>query len=414
MSTRFHDSLVLPYETAAYMKRLLAAAAIAAAFLARPNHPAVSAQALTRLAGTWSINRSLSEFPREIGFNPDWLRAGVEPGQDRGAGGGARSGSGGGRAGRRGSSGGSTGGARPPFIPQRESADDAKRVQLLTQEVRNPPTRLTIAESGGAIAITSDQGETRTFHPGRGQDVVHVGELSVAVTARWEEDRLIVVYDAEEGHQLRYTYSPTTDPRRLRIDAQFVERGGGDSVVRIYDPATATEPLPTTADARAALPGAPRPPPDSVPASPGGASAMQPPGSELKGLSHVGVVVEDLGTKAADCGLNRAAIESAVSTSLSNAGLTVAVNTDEDTYIYVNIMTTAMSTGFCVSRYDVSLFTNTTATLSYQSKPSLVQVALLHKGGFTGGGASQHAAGVLQGITQYAEQFARQIRDANR
>jgi hypothetical protein len=151
-----------------------------------------------------------------------------------------------------------------------------------------------------------------------------------------------------------------------------------------------------------------------VPASPAGAPAMQPPGSELKGLSHVGVVIEDLDAKAADCGLNRAAIESAVSTSLSNAGLKVAVNTDEDTYLYINVMTTAMSAGFCVSRYDVSLFTNTTATLSYQSKPSLVQVALLHKGGFAGGGASQQATAVMQGITQYAEQFARQIRDANK
>jgi len=293
-----------------------------------------------------------------------------------------------------------------------QSADDAKRVQLLTDEVRNPPARLTIAESGDAIAITSDKGETRTFHPGRGREVLHVGELGIAVTARWEEDRLIVVYDAEEGHQLRYTYSPTNDPRHVRIDTQFVERGGGDSVVRIYDPATATEPTP--ADARGASPGAPGLPPDSAPASPAGAPAMPPPGSELKGLSHVGLVVEDLDAKAADCGLNRAAIESAVSTSLSNAGLKVAVNTDEDTYLYINVMTTAMATGFCVSRYDVSLFTNTTATLSYQSKPSLVQVALLHKGGFAGGGASQQATAVMQGITQYAEQFARQIRDANK
>ena len=112
--------------------------------------------------------------------------------------------------------------------------------------------------------------------------------------------------------------------------------------------------------------------------------------------------------------MNRGAIESAVSKALSNAVVKVAVNSDEDTYIYVNVMTTTMSIGFCVSRYDVSLFTHTTATLSYQSKPSLVQVALLHKGGFSGGAATQHAAGVLQGITQYAEQFASQIRNANK
>jgi len=392
------------------MTRMFGPAVVAATFLAQSNLPAVSVQTPTRLAGTWSLNRSLSEFPKEIGFNPDWVRAGFDTGQDRGASGGARGG-GGGRGGRRGGSGGSGGGSSRPFTPQRESADDAKRVQLLTGEVRNPPTFLTIADSGGAITLTSDRGETRTFHPGSGRDELHFGDLPVGVTARWEEDRLIVVYDAEEGRQLRYTYSLTADPRRLRIDVQFVERGGGDSVVRIYDPATA--PPTTTGNAGGGRPGAP-PPSGSAPAASGGATAIQPPGSELKGLSAVGVVVEELDGKAVECGLKRTAIESAVSKALSSAGLKVAVNADEDTYIYVNVMTTTMANGFCASRYDVSLFTNTTATLSYQSKPSLVQVALLHKGGFSGGSANQHAAGILQGITQYVEQFATQIRDANK
>jgi hypothetical protein len=381
------------------MTRTVAFAVVAATFLAQSN-PAVSAQAPTRLAGTWSLNRSLSEFPKEIGFNPDWVRAGFDTGQESGG-----SGRGGGRR-------GGSGGSSRPVTPQRQSADDATRVQVLTAEVRNPPAFLTIAESGDAITLTSNPGETRTFHPGRGREAIHVGDLSVGVTARWEDDRLIVVYDAEEGHQLRYTYSPTADPRRLRIDVQFVERGGGDSVVRIYDPAT--EPTTTAGNAGDGRLGASPPPPGSVPAVPGAATAIQPPGSELKGLSSVGVVVEDLDGKAAECGLNRAAIGSAVSKALSTAGLKVAMNADEDTYVYVNVMTTTMATGFCASRYDVSLFTHTTATLSYQSKPSLVQVALLHKGGFSGGSASQHAAGVLQGITQYAEQFATQIRDANK
>ncbi len=385
------------------MTRIFGPAIVVAALLAQSNLPIVSAQTPTRLAGTWSLNRSLSEFPKEIGFNPDWVRAGFDTGQDRGA----RGGGGGRGGGRR----GGTGSASRPFTPQQESADDAKRVQVLTAEVRTPPTSLTIADGGGAITFTSDQGETRTFHPGRGREELHLGDLPVAATARWEDDRLIIVYDVEEGRQLRYTYSPTADPRRLRIDVQFVERGGGDSVVRIYDPST--EPTPTTGNAGGVRPGAP-PPSGSAPAAPDGATAMQPPGSELKGLSGVGVVVEDLDGKAAECGLNRAAIESAVSKALSNAGLKVSLNSDEDTYIYVNVMTTTMTTGFCASRYDVSLFTNTTATLSYQSKPSLVQVALRHKGGFSGGSAKQHAAGVLQGIMQYAEQVATQIRDANK
>src|SRR5262245_45966726 len=126
------------------MTRMFAPAVLAAAFLSQSNTPAVPAQTPTRLVGTWSLNRSLSESPKEIGFNPDWARTGFE---DPGASGGARGGGGGRGGGRRGGSGSSS----RPFTPQRESADDAKRVQLLTAEVRNPPTLLTIADSGGAI-----------------------------------------------------------------------------------------------------------------------------------------------------------------------------------------------------------------------------------------------------------------------
>ena len=252
------------------MTRTVAFAVVAATFLAQSNPPAVSAQAPTRLAGTWSLNRSLSEFPKEIGFNPNWVRAGFDTGQ---GGGGGRGG------GRR----GGTGSSSRPFTPQRESADDATRVLVLTAEVRNPPAFLTIAESGGAITLTSNPGETRTFHPGSGREALHFGDLAIGVTARWEEDRLIVVYDAEEGRQLRYTYSPTADPRRLRIDVQFVERGGGDSVVRIYEPAT--EPTTTTGNAGGDRLGAPPPPPGSVPAVSGGATAIPPRSRSAAGLT---------------------------------------------------------------------------------------------------------------------------------
>jgi len=361
-----------------------------------------SPQSATALSGQWSLNRSASEFPKEIGFTADWVRTAVEHGTEQGGGGGGR---GGGRGGRRGGSGGGGSTSRPaaPFTA-RESADDAKRVQVLTDEVRNPPAQITITDIDGVVTITNDQSQARSFHPGGGEEVLHFGDLPVRAVARWESDRLVVVYNAEEGHQLRYTYSASSDPRRLRVDVQFVERGGGDSVIRYYDPSSATD-----AHRATAPPGAP----DSVPAS-SQPAAMAPPGSELHGLRTVGIVVEDLDVKASECGLSRSALEAAASKALSNAGLKVAINADEDTYLYINVMTSTMASGFCVSRYDVSLFTTTTATLSYQTKPSLVQVSLLHKGGFAGGAAAQHAAGVMQGITQYSEQFATQIRDANR
>src|SRR5262245_49275366 len=118
------------------MKRSIALACLLAAgaagvLLPRP----AGAQQPSPIAGVWTLNRSLSEMPREIGFEVAWL-----PSSSGGASSGSSGSSGGGR-GRRGSGGGSRGGGGNLYAP-RESYDDAKRVQLLTSEARNPPTRL--------------------------------------------------------------------------------------------------------------------------------------------------------------------------------------------------------------------------------------------------------------------------------
>jgi hypothetical protein len=104
-----------------------------------------------------------------------------------------------------------------------------------------------------------------------------------------------------------------------------------------------------------------------------------------------------LSPQAAACGLSQGTLETAVSKRLSDAGFKILRNSDEDTYVYVNVITTSLPTGFCVSRYDVFLYTYTTAKLSYQETPVLVQVSLLHKGGIAGGAPAAHAEGVLRG-----------------
>src|SRR5947209_7848803 len=112
-----------------------------------------SAQNGSDLSGQWTLNRELSEFPREIGFGADWLapaRSAADPPS-----------TGGGR-GHRGSSGG---GGSGPFSTRPESADDAKRVQQLTAEVRSPSVHLSIADTPAAVTITDDRARSRTFHP---------------------------------------------------------------------------------------------------------------------------------------------------------------------------------------------------------------------------------------------------------
>ena len=214
-------------------------------------------------------------------------------------------------------------------------------------------------------------------------------------------------YKIEQGRELRYTFSRAASPARLTIDVQFIERGGGDAVTRVYEPAADT---PTTTAAPPSSPTARSASGDRTPGQP----FNQQPDAELKGITKLGVVVEDLSAQATACGLNQATLESAVSKRLSDAGFTVLRNTDDDTYVYVNIVTTNPSAGLCVSRYDVFLYTHTTARLSYQDTPVLVQVSLLHKGGIAGGAPAAHADGVQRGVQEYVDQFSGRVRGANK
>ena len=351
----------------------------------------VPAQGISSLAGRWTLNRELSQLPPEIGFG--FVPSGVSGADSTGGGGGGRGGSGGAAG----------------FPLRRESEDDARRVQQLTAEVRNPSAHLTIVESPAAVTITDDRGRSRTFHPDGKEEALSLDGVPVAATAKWEASRLVVVYKVEEGRQLRYTYSATGNPAQLVVDVKFIEKAGGDSARRIYEPGGATEPPPSPPAAPSAAPPA-APPPDRVP-SPIGA---QRPDEEFKGLTKLGVVVEGLSPQAAACGLAQDAIETMVAKSLTDAGLTVRRNSDEDTYVYVNIITASVPSGLCISRYDAFLYTHTTATLSYQSTPVLVQVSLLHQGGITAGAPTVHADGVVRAVKQYVDRFAARIRDANK
>ena len=76
-----------------------------------------------------------------------------------------------------------------------------------------------------------------------------------------------------------------------------------------------------------------------------------------------------------------ATIEIALSKPLTDAGFSIRRNSDEDTYVYVNVMTSSGPNGTCVSRYDAFLYTHATAKLAHTTMPVLVQVSLLHDGG---------------------------------
>ena len=391
-----------------------AAALVATAWLAsmsaqgRPGAPAPG-----DLDGTWKLNRELSQFPREVGFGMDVTGAGrPSTGEARMA-----------------------GAEDPGLVANRPaSREEAENSRQLVAEVRNPPARLTIAQRANTITVTDERGRVRTYHADGRESFTPLDAAPVATVSRWDGGRLVIRYKVEPGREIRYTVSRRANPSQLAVQAELLERGGRDTVVRVYEPSSADEPLPAERPSQQAPPVIPLPsqragaaPPQppaqadparpmmpAVPSSAAPANLDQTPGAELKGLSALGIVVEDLGAEAASCGLRQDAIEAAAAKSLSAAGLKVLRNIDEDTYLYIRIVTAATTSGTCFSRYDALVYSYTAATLSFGSRPALVQVSLLNRGGLTASAAKGHGESVTRALTQYVDQFAAQIRDANK
>jgi len=389
-------------------RNCLAAMVVATTLCGIAGHEALAGADRPSLAGRWTLNLKLSQIPREVGFGMDLLSTAGAGSDTSGRSGGGGMGS-------------------PAMATFRESEDDSRRRDQLTDEARNPSPHLTIAQTEVAVAITDERGRLRTFHPDGKEESQALDKVPVVTTTRWEGDRLDVRYKVERNRELHYSYSRTLDPPRLVVQVKFIERGGHDVVTLVYEPTRADEPAPPKPAVPPPPPAIPPPPAGTVrasdlgrPASPVPPALTNPlpaptgPDSELRGLRTIGLVVEDLTSQAAACGLSQAPIEAAVSKSLSDAGFKVLRNSDEDTYVYVEIITTSGSGGLCVSRYDVSLYTHTTTTLPYQSSPVLVQVLLLHKGGIAGGASATHADPVVRSVKQYVDEVATRIRNANR
>src|SRR3954469_13873401 len=244
------------------------------------------AQSTSGVSGVWTLNRAVSEFPADIGFNPAWMTAPL-------AGSSSGDSSRGGRGGRGGRSGGGTGSSAAPFAARPESYDDARLLQLLTAEARNPPVRLTITDTMSSVSFVNELGQSRTLHPDGRQESIEIQGVIVGVTAKRDGDQLVVSYRGGQGRELRYTYSPSANSPRLTVDLQFLERGAGDKARRVYEAGTAA---PTAASA-ATPAGSGAPAGGSAPAGGGAAAAPidQRPGAELRGLTSLGILVEDLG-----------------------------------------------------------------------------------------------------------------------
>ncbi len=96
--------------------------------------------------------------------------------------------------------------------------------------------------AAAAIVVTDERGRARTYYPDGREAFTPLDAAPVATVARWEARRLIIRYKVEPGREVRYTVSRKASPPQLVIQAELLERGGRDNVVRIYEPATPAEP----------------------------------------------------------------------------------------------------------------------------------------------------------------------------
>jgi hypothetical protein len=366
--------------------------------LAATSSPYLIAQASARtIAGAWVLNPALTQRPAEIGFIPEWARG-------QGAGGARRGGS------------GSGGGATGVPAASRESVDDSTRVQQLTGDARTPASRLTIIQKDAAISIADDQGHVRTFRPDGRLEELTIGTVPLPTTARWDGPSLVVVYDVATGRQIRYTYTSLADPTRLQVNIRFLERGReGDEVRLTYEPAGANErailsDVPASPSAPSASASTAPGSPDAAP--PSARASVLPPGSELRGLTTIGTVVEDLSAQAKACGLDQEKIKTSIARILADAGFKTDPLGNEETHVFLSVVTSKLPDGLCVSRYDASLVTQANATFPYLKGLVAVPVQLLHEGGLAGGSPASHASAVMDALVKSASRFVSQIRAA--
>ena len=134
----------------------------------------------------------------------------------------------------------------------------------------------------------------------------------------------MVVYFVEQDREVRYIYSRSVSPAQLIVEVQFLQHGAGDKARLVYEPGVETEPR--TPPGGAAVPASARDQPAEI--------FDARPGAELRGLKSLGILVEDLSTRAVACGLNHDAIESALSKRLTDAGVRAHLDNRTETLNY--------------------------------------------------------------------------------
>jgi hypothetical protein len=197
------------------------------------DHANLSAAPPVALAGRWTLNRELSEFPAEVGFGF------TSSGDDSTAGG--RQSSGGGGGGRRRGGGGSGGGRGGPgsFDSKsvRVSEEDANKIKELIADARNPSPVLVISQTETSVTITGSQDRARVFHPTGKEEIEQLDAGPIGATARLNGQQFVIQFTITDSRIFRYLYSRLPSGQLL-VETQLEEgrtRDKADVIKRVYD-----------------------------------------------------------------------------------------------------------------------------------------------------------------------------------
>ena len=197
-------------------------------FAATSNLPAAPGAA--DLSGTWQLNRSQSQFPKEVAFGPQFQGDQSDP-ESRGGGGG------------RGGRGGGGGGLLPNSSARPPSREDVEKTDQLMDEIKNPPATLTISQTEESVTIADGEGLSRIFRTNAKQQVQQFKAGPMLTISTWTAGKLVVEYQIEKDRKVRYSYARSTGPTaqpQLQVEVQLLEKGKGTPIKRVYDPVSRT------------------------------------------------------------------------------------------------------------------------------------------------------------------------------
>jgi len=182
------------------------------------------------LSGVWTLNRGASDFPKEVGFDPEWVDGGLSGSTAQGGTSTRSSSARGGRGG-----GGGTSIRLPAAAGHYQSEEDTRKLKEILNEVKTPPAQLTISESDSAVTIADSDGRRRVVHPGAKEDVIQLEAGPMVAVTKWDGGALLVSFHVDTDQELRCWYSRDAASGRLIVRMQLAERNRGQVVTRAYD-----------------------------------------------------------------------------------------------------------------------------------------------------------------------------------